>query len=88
MKSSVSLNRSLIAIAVGTVLALGAVADASAARRPSEVRDERAASKGGKASAQEALFPNAKRAEPATKASSKFGPKLQKMADKFNDGQM
>lgn len=88
MKSSVSFNQSLIAIALGAAMTFGALTDASAARRPSEIRDARSSGKDSKAAAQPAQFPDAKRAEPETKSSAKLGPKLQKMATQFNDGEM
>lgn len=89
MKSSVSLNRSLIAIAVGAVLALGAVSQAGAqslSERRAQRDAERARSKD--AAPAQVQFPAAKRTSPETKASAKFGPRLQKMANLFNDGKM
>lgn len=89
MKSSVSLHRSLIAMAVGAVLALGAVSQVNAqsfSERRAQREAERARKKGGEAA--DVQFPAAKRESPKTEASAKIGPRLQKMAEQFNDGNM
>lgn len=89
MKSSVSLNRSLVAIAVGAVLALGAVSQVSAqslSERRAQRDAERGRNKGSEAVTVQ--FPAAKRTSPEPKASAKLAPRLQKMANLFNDGKM
>jgi len=86
MKSSVSLNRSLVAIAMGAVLALGAVSQASAqsaAERRAQ-RDAERASKGGQKKA-EPTYPQATRQEPEAKASAKASGKLQKLLKLYED---
>lgn len=89
MKSSVSFNRSLIAVAVGAVLVLGAVSQVGA-QSLSERRAKREAEHGRKkgSEAVEVQFPAAKRTSPETQASAKLGPRLQKMANQFNDGKL
>lgn len=86
MNTSVSLNRSLIAIAVGAVLALGAVSQASA-QSAAERRAQRDAERAGKSSQKkaEALYPQATRQEPDAKASAKASTKLQKLLKLYED---
>ena len=86
MKSSVSFNRSLIAIAVGATLALGAVSQASA-QSATERRAQRDAERSSKGAAKKAepTYPQATRQEPEAKASAKASPKLQKLLKLYED---
>lgn len=89
MKSSVSFNRSLVAMAMGAVLAVGVVSQVSAqslSERRAQRDAERSRKKGSEAV--EVQFPAAKRTSPETKPSAKLGPRLQKMASQFNDGKL
>ena len=84
MKSSLSFDRSLVALAVGAVLAVGVVSQSSAAgadRTPP--RTERA-SKGGQQKAEPA-YPQATRQEPGIKASARGSAQLQKLLKLYQD---
>lgn len=87
MNKSSTRNRSLLAAAIGAVLAFGALSQvhAQASQRAQE-RREREAQKGQeKASKTADQFPNATRQQPDAKASAKVTPKLQKMMKLYDD---
>lgn len=89
MNKSSTRNRSLLAAAIGAVLAFGALSQvhAQASQRAQE-RREREAQKGQEKSSKSAAanqFPNATRQEPTAKASAKVTPKLQKMMKLYDD---
>lgn len=79
-------HRTVLAAAVAAVLAFGAVSQVHAQSALEQRRAEREArkSKDGEQK-KENQFPNATRKEPGIKASSKAGPKLQKMMKLYND---
>lgn len=77
----------LLAAAIGAVLVFGAVSQANAQTASERSAQRRAARDSGKSAAPakvENQFPNATRTSPESKASSKGGPKLQKMMDAFD----
>lgn len=84
-------NRSVLTAAIGAVLVLGAVGQASAqsAQDRAEERRARHAEKQGSSKASSAKpaneYPQATREEPAAKASAKASPKLQKMMKLYDD---
>lgn len=89
MNKSSTRNRSLLAAAIGAVLAFGALSQvhAQASQRAQE-RREREAQKGqekGSKSTAADQFPNATRQQPDAKASAKVTPKLQKMMKLYDD---
>jgi tetratricopeptide (TPR) repeat protein len=86
--NSISSHRTVLVAAIAVVLTIGAFAPAhaqSAAERAQQRRQEREAAKGGKEEKKADSYPNATRKEPGTKASSKAGPKLQKMMKLYDD---
>ena len=88
MNKSSTRNRSLLAAAIGAVLAFGALSQvhAQASQRAQERRDRQAQGqeKSSKSAAAD-QFPNATRQQPAAKASAKVTPKLQKMMKLYDD---
>ena len=86
--NSISSHRTVLAAAIAVVLTIGAFAPVhaqSAAERAQQRRQEREAAKGGKEEKKADSYPNATRKEPGIKASSKAGPKLQKMMKLYDD---
>ncbi|MBB1088663.1 tetratricopeptide repeat protein [Lysobacter sp. SG-8] len=75
----------LLAAAVGAILLLGSVSDASAqsARERSEQRRERQG-ENSSSQATEDAYPDATREEPGTKASSRMSQRLQRMVDYYD----
>ena len=86
--NSISSHRTVLAAAIAVILTVGAFSPASAqsaAERAQQRRQEREAVKGGKEEKKADSYPNASRKEPGIKASSKAGPKLQKMMKLYDD---
>jgi tetratricopeptide (TPR) repeat protein len=86
--NSISSHRTVLAAAIAVILTVGAVSPAnaqSAAERAQQRRQEREAAKAGKEEKKADSYPNASRKEPGIKASSKAGPKLQKMMKLYDD---
>jgi tetratricopeptide (TPR) repeat protein len=86
--NSISSHRTILAAAIAVVLTVGAFSPAhaqSAADRAQQRRQEREAAKAGKEEKKADSYPNASRKEPGIKASSKAGPKLQKMMKLYDD---
>lgn len=86
--NSISSHRTILAAAIAVVLTVGAFSPAhaqSAADRAQQRRQEREAAKAGKEEKKADSYPNASRKEPGVKASSKAGPKLQKMVKLYDD---
>jgi tetratricopeptide (TPR) repeat protein len=86
--NSISSHRTVLAAAIAVILTVGAFSPASAqsaAERAQQRRQEREAAKGGKEEKKADSYPNASRKEPGIKASSKAGPKLQKMMKLYDD---
>lgn len=78
--NSTSSRRTVLAVAVAAVIALGAISPANAQSAAQQRRAEREAAKAGKEDKKTAdAYPNATRKAPTVKASAKGGPKLQKM---------
>lgn len=86
MNQSSSLQRTLIAAAVGAALVFGAVSQASAQSAAERRQQEREARRGGKSSAKaEAQYPQATRQAPEAKASAKGSTQLQKLMKLYED---
>ncbi|HEY1140861.1 MAG TPA: tetratricopeptide repeat protein [Lysobacter sp.] len=86
--NSISSHRTVLAAAIAVILTVGAFSPAnaqSAAERAQQRRQEREAAKAGKEEKKADSYPNASRKEPGIKASSKAGPKLQKMMKLYDD---
>jgi tetratricopeptide (TPR) repeat protein len=86
--NSISSHRTVLAAAIAVILTVGAFSPVnaqSAAERAQQRRQEREAAKGGKEEKKADSYPNATRKEPTIKASSKAGPKLQKMVKLYDD---
>jgi tetratricopeptide (TPR) repeat protein len=86
--NSISSHRTVLAAAIAVILTVGAFSPAnaqSAAERAQQRRQEREAAKAGKEEKKADSYPNASRKEPGVKASSKAGPKLQKMMKLYDD---
>ena len=86
--NSISSHRTVLAAAIAVILTIGAFSPAnaqSAAERAQQRRQEREAAKAGKEEKKADSYPNASRKEPGIKASSKAGPKLQKMMKLYDD---
>lgn len=85
----ISSHRTVLAAAIAVVLTVSAFSPAhaqSAAERAQQRRQEREAAKGSKEEKKKAdSYSNASRKEPGVKASSKAGPKLQKMMKLYDD---
>jgi tetratricopeptide (TPR) repeat protein len=86
MSKSNPRNRTLLAVAIGAVMAFGALSQVHAqAHERAQERRDREAQKGqdkqGKAAVE---YPNATRQSPEAKASSKASPKLQKMMKAYD----
>ncbi|WP_394538942.1 tetratricopeptide repeat protein [Lysobacter enzymogenes] len=78
-------STTLLAAAIGAVLAFGAVTQVNAQSASERSAQRRAAKEsGGKAKPAENQYPNATRTSPEAKASSKGGAKLQKMMDAYD----
>lgn len=90
MNKSSTRNRSLLAAAIGAVLAFGALSQvhAQTAQERAQERRDRQAQKGQEKASKSAAadqFPNATRQQPDAKASAKVTPKLQKMMKLYDD---
>lgn len=86
-----SSHRHLLASAIIAVLAAGTVADAhaqTAAERLAERRAAREASRGGGQEKVEAEYPAATRKEPGLSASSRLAPKINKVSDAQQSGDL
>lgn len=82
--NSISSHRTVLAAAIAVILTVGAFSPADA-QTAQQRRQEREAAKGGKEEKKADSYPNATRKEPGVKASSKAGPKLQKMMKLYDD---
>lgn len=88
MSKTSTRNRSILAAAVGAVLAFGALSQVhaqTAQERANERRARQAEKSQSKAAATAEQFPNATRQQPDAKASAKATPKLQKMMKLYDD---
>jgi tetratricopeptide (TPR) repeat protein len=80
-------HRALLAVAIGAVMAFGAVSQVNAqtaAERAAERRSSKDSKKGGSSAKAENQYPNATRKSPEAKASAKGGARLQKMMDAYD----
>jgi len=85
---AISSHRTLLAVTVAAVLALGAVSQVNAQSAAQQRRAEREAAKASKPGKEEKAaitYPNATRQDPGAKASAKASPKLQKMMKLYDE---